>query len=39
VGKCGHCYCGGELICEAGPVFSFEEIKKHNIRPGRDSFG
>ncbi len=37
VGKCGHCYCGGKLICEEGPVFSLEEIKKYNIRPGRDS--
>lgn len=36
VGKCGHCYCGGKLICEEGPVFSLEEIKKYNIRPGRD---
>ncbi len=39
VGKCGHCYCGGKLICEEGPVFSFEEIKKYNIRAGRDSLG
>jgi len=37
VGKCGHCYCGGKLICEEGPIFSLEEIKKYNIRPGRDS--
>jgi NAD(P)H-flavin reductase len=37
VGKCGHCYCGGKLICEEGPVFSFEEIKKYNIRPGVDA--
>ncbi len=37
VGKCGHCYCGGKLICEEGPVFSLEEIKKHNIKPGMDS--
>jgi sulfhydrogenase subunit gamma (sulfur reductase) len=36
VGKCGHCYCGGKLICEEGPVFSLAEIKKYNIRPGRD---
>ncbi|HEX9021968.1 MAG TPA: FAD/NAD(P)-binding protein [Nitrospirota bacterium] len=36
VGKCGHCYCGGKLICEDGPVFSLEEIKKYNIQPGRD---
>ena len=28
VGKCGHCFCGGKLICEEGPVFSLEEIKK-----------
>ncbi len=39
VGKCGHCYCGGKLICEEGPVFSLEEIKKYNIRPGRDHIG
>ncbi len=39
VGKCGHCYCGGKLICEDGPVFSLEEIKKYNIRPGRDGVG
>lgn len=38
VGKCGHCYCGGKLICEEGPVFSLEEIKKYRIKPGRDSF-
>ncbi len=37
VGKCGHCYCGGKLICEEGPVFSLEEIKKYNIKPGVDS--
>lgn len=36
VGKCGHCFCGGKLICEDGPVFSLEEIKKYNIQPGRD---
>ncbi len=36
VGKCGHCYCGGKLICEDGPVFSLAEIKKHGIRPGVD---
>ncbi len=36
VGKCGHCYCGGKLICEEGPIFTLEEIKKYNIRPGRD---
>jgi NAD(P)H-flavin reductase len=39
VGKCGHCYCGGKLICEEGPIFTFEEIKKYNIKPGRDSLG
>lgn len=39
VGKCGHCYCGGKLICEEGPVFSLEEIKKYNIIPGRDDIG
>ena len=37
VGKCGHCFCGGKLICEEGPIFSLEEIKKYNIKPGRDS--
>lgn len=37
VGKCGHCYCGGKLICEEGPIFSLEEMKKYNIRPGVDS--
>ncbi len=37
VGKCGHCYCGGKLICEEGPIFTFEEIKKYNITPGVDS--
>ncbi len=36
VGKCGHCFCGGKLICEEGPIFSLEEIKKYKIRPGRD---
>lgn len=36
VGKCGHCYCGGKLICEDGPVFSLAEIKKYNLRPGVD---
>jgi sulfhydrogenase subunit gamma (sulfur reductase) len=39
VGKCGHCYCGGKLICEEGPIFSLEEIKKFNILPGVDSLG
>ncbi len=39
VGKCGHCFCGGKLICEEGPVFSLEEIKKYNIRPGWDHIG
>ena len=37
VGKCGHCYCGGKLICEEGPVFSLEEIKKYGIKPGIDN--
>ncbi len=37
VGKCGHCYCGGKLICTDGPVFSLEEIKQHRIKPGVDS--
>lgn len=36
VGKCGHCYCGGKLICEEVPAFSLEEIKKYNIKPGID---
>ncbi len=39
VGKCGHCFCGGKLICEEGPVFSLGEIKKYNIRPGWDHIG
>jgi len=39
VGKCGHCFCGGKLICEEGPIFSLEEIKRYNIRPGRDNLG
>ncbi len=39
VGKCGHCFCGGKLICEEGPVFSLEEIKKYNIKPGIDNLG
>lgn len=39
VGKCGHCYCGGKLICEEGPIFSLEEMKKFNILPGVDSLG
>lgn len=36
VGKCGHCYCGGKLLCEEGPVFSLAEIRRHNILPGLD---
>ena len=36
VGKCGHCYCGGKLICEEGPVFSLKEIKQYKIKPGVD---
>lgn len=39
VGKCGHCYCGGKLICEEGPVFTYEEIKKYRIEPGVDDIG
>jgi NAD(P)H-flavin reductase len=39
VGKCGHCYGGEKLICEDGPVFSLEEIKRYNIKPGIDSLG
>ncbi len=39
VGKCGHCYGGGKLICEEGPVFSFDEIKKYNIKSGVDGLG
>jgi len=39
VGKCGHCFCGGKLICEEGPIFSLEEMKKYNIRPGVDNIG
>lgn len=37
IGKCGHCFCGGKLICEEGPVFTYEEIKKYGITPGIDS--
>jgi sulfhydrogenase subunit gamma (sulfur reductase) len=37
VGKCGHCFGGGKLICEDGPVFSLAEIKRYNIKPGRDT--
>lgn len=37
VGKCGHCYCGGKLVCEEGPVFSLAEMKKYHIKPGRDN--
>jgi sulfhydrogenase subunit gamma (sulfur reductase) len=37
VGKCGHCYCGGKLICEEGPIFSLAEMKKLNIMPGVDN--
>ncbi len=36
VGKCGHCYSGGRLICDDGPVFTYEEIKRYNLRPGMD---
>ncbi len=39
VGKCGHCYGGGKLVCEEGPIFSLEEIKKYNIKPGVDGLG
>ena len=39
VGKCGHCYCGGKLICEDGPVFTYEEIKRYGIQPGIDKLG
>ena len=39
VGKCGHCFCGVKLICEEGPVFTLEEIKKYRITPGADSLG
>jgi NAD(P)H-flavin reductase len=39
VGKCGHCFCGGKLICEEGPVFTLEEIKRYHIKPGVDSLG
>jgi len=31
VGKCGHCYVDGKYICTDGPIFSYAEIKKHNI--------
>ncbi len=37
MGKCGHCFCGGKLICEEGPVFTYEEIKKYGITPGVDN--
>ncbi len=39
VGKCGHCYCGGKLICEEGPIFTLEKMKKYNILPGVDHIG
>lgn len=39
VGKCGHCFCGGKLICEEGPIFTLEEIKRYHIQPGVDSLG
>lgn len=31
VGKCGHCYADGKYICTDGPIFSYAEIKKHNL--------
>lgn len=37
VGRCGHCFCGGRLICKDGPVFTYEEIKKYRLSPGIDS--
>ena len=32
VGKCGHCLTDGKYICTDGPVYSFAEIKNHDIR-------
>jgi sulfhydrogenase subunit gamma (sulfur reductase) len=31
IGKCGHCYVDGKYICIDGPIFSYAEIKKHNL--------
>ncbi|MBI4691360.1 MAG: FAD/NAD(P)-binding protein [Nitrospirae bacterium] len=32
IGKCGHCYAGGKYICTDGPVFSYGEIKRYNLK-------
>lgn len=32
IGHCGHCQCGKKLICQDGPVFSYDEILKSNLK-------
>lgn len=33
VGKCGHCYLGGKLVCTHGPVFTWREIVEMDAEP------
>lgn len=33
LGKCGHCYLGGKLVCTDGPVFTLKELQEMGTEP------
>jgi NAD(P)H-flavin reductase len=33
VGKCGHCYIGGKLVCNDGPVFTWQQLQEMGAQP------
>lgn len=33
LGKCGHCYFGGKLVCSDGPVFTWRDLQEMDAEP------
>ena len=33
LGKCGHCYIGGKLVCTDGPVFTWRDVQNMGAEP------
>ena len=33
LGKCGHCYIGGKLVCTDGPVFTWQDLQNMAAEP------
>lgn len=33
LGKCGHCYIGGKLVCADGPVFTWQQLQEMGAEP------